>query len=108
MGMMNHSQINSNAPKKLIHEPAIKVANQIKRDEIINDGIVTTHASIRVDNHTRNRLTALLNIGLGTSQKEIIDVLVNEKVDSLAGDDKKRFNDMYSILEKKDYLKSQK
>lgn len=102
--MMNHSAQKS----KLTRGPVVKVENQIKREDVIDDGTVTFTSSVRVDNHVRNKLTALFNIGLGDTQQDIINRLINDKVDSLDDSAKKRFNDMYSILEKKDYLKSQK
>ena len=107
MGMMNHS-IKTEPKNKLSRGPIVKVDNQVKRSEVIEseDGTVTTSVTIRVDNHLRNKITSLLNIGVGESQKDIVDALVVEKVASLTEAEKKRFNDMYAISERKDYLKS--
>lgn len=104
MGMMNHST----TKPKLTRGPVVKVENQIKREDVIDDGTVTFTSSVRVDNHVRNKLTALLNIGLGDTQQEIINTLISDKVDVLDEASKKRFKDMYAILEKKDYLQASK
>lgn len=108
MGMMNHSTkpVTPAPSKKLTRGATVKVANQVKREEVVDDGTVTLSVTIRVDNHLRNKITALLNVGMGESQKDVVDLLVDEKVSSLDDTTKKRFKDMYSILEKKDYLKS--
>ncbi|MSD72292.1 hypothetical protein GKD73_16250, partial [Faecalibacterium prausnitzii] len=57
--------------------PTIQVENQVSRSDVTGEekGIiknVTYPANVRVDNHVRNQISALQNLGLGSSAKDIV------------------------------------
>lgn len=63
---------------------------------------------MRVDNHIRNKLSALITLGHYDSQKEIVEALVNNYIDGLEKSEFKRFEDLVQIYESKDVKKHQK
>lgn len=103
MGMLQHGQ---QKRPKLDRGSKVVVKNQVKRNEVLNEGEITFPVNVRVDNHIRNEISALINLGLADSAKDMVRKLVEEKVDSLGDDQKKRYEKMYSILEEKDYLRA--
>ncbi|WP_455409864.1 DUF5388 domain-containing protein [Lacticaseibacillus paracasei] len=66
---------------------------------------VTYPANIRVDNHVRNQISALQNLGLGNSAKDIVHNLVAERVEQLDSPTAKRYQEMVDILEQMDAYK---
>lgn len=110
MGMLNHE---SKRPKqKLERGTRIEIKNQVDRGQVLNDNTlnktVTIPVNIRVDNHIRNRIFALINIGLGKSLKDFVNTAVNNTVEGLSESDRARFNKMFDILEEKDKMKYSK
>lgn len=63
---------------------------------------VTKYANVRVDNHIRNKLEALISLGIGNSQKQIVNDAVNFLVDNLSKDDQRLFKTVFDTLEAKD------
>ncbi|MFT8459982.1 MAG: DUF5388 domain-containing protein [Liquorilactobacillus ghanensis] len=105
MGLLNHNQ-NSNNKKKLERGAKIIVNNQVNREKVVSDDeTVTFPVNIRVDNHIRNQISALNNLGIGDSQKNLVQSLVEKAIDELPESDRIRYNKMFNILEQKDYLK---
>ncbi len=118
-GLLDHS---GKSKKKLTRGAEIKVANQVTRQELSDQDKIASDnnieismkkqvdfpVNIRVNNHVRNNITALLNLGLGNSASELVNRLVNEQIETLEPSQIKRFNQMVDILEQKDYLKRQK
>lgn len=110
MGMLNHE---SKQPKqKLERGPKIEIKNQVDRARVLDDDTanktVTIPINIRVDNHIRNQISALLNLGLGKSQKDFVKNAVNQTIEELSESDRARFNKMFDILEEKDQMKYSK
>lgn len=68
----------------------------------------TERATVKVDNHIRNILTTFVNIGRFDSQKDAIEKLCNEEIESLTPDERKRFDFIFDSLELKDYSKQQR
>ncbi|MBM6414882.1 DUF5388 domain-containing protein, partial [Lacticaseibacillus paracasei] len=62
-------------------------------------------ANVRVDNHVRNQISALQNLGLGSSAKDIVQDLLAEKVEQLDSPTAKRYQEMVDILEQMDAYK---
>ena len=60
---------------------------------------------MRVDNHVRNQISALQNLGLGNSAKDIVQDLLAEKVEQLDSPTAKRYQEMVDILEQMDAYK---
>ncbi len=60
---------------------------------------------MRVDNHVRNQISALQNLGLGSSAKDIVQDLLAEKVEQLDSPTAKRYQEMVDILEQMDAYK---
>lgn len=111
--MLSHS--NDKKDNKLKRGARIKVTNQSSRDEITSDKknetkkrkhkvLVDIPVNIRTDNHIRNYMSALVKLGQGSSNKNLLELMVNEKINKLNDDDKKRFDAIVEILERKDVL----
>lgn len=107
MGMLNHNV--GQTKNKLERGTKINVQNQVNRAEVLGaeaaSKTVTIPINIRVDNHIRNQISALLNLGLGKSQKDFVKNAVNQSIEELSESDRVRFNKMFEILEEKDQLK---
>ncbi|WP_228770546.1 DUF5388 domain-containing protein [Lacticaseibacillus paracasei] len=58
-----------------------------------------------MDNHVRNQISALQNLGLGNSAKDIVQDLLAEKVEQLDSPTAKRYQEMVDILEQMDAYK---
>jgi len=107
MGMLNHNE-QSTAKGKLNRGTKIVVENQVKREDVVDmeSTKITFPVNVRVDNHIRNQISSLLNLGIAKSQKNLVKQLVENEIDSLSDSDRNRFEKMFNILEEKDNLKS--
>lgn len=108
--MLNHDSAN-NKSKKLERGTKVTIRNQVKRNDVLeedNPNTVTFPINIRVDNHIRNKIAALINLGLGKSQKDYVNNLVEQAIEELSASDRTRFEKMFEILEEKDKLKNRK
>lgn len=110
--------------KRLKRKPNPVVADQVDRNGLNNiDRILansgnesvkigvrskTERATIKVDNHTRNILTALVNIGRFDSQKDAVEKLCNREIEDMDDEERKRFDFILDTLELKDYTKQQR
>lgn len=110
MGMLNHES--KQTKQKLERGTKIEIKNQVDRAQVLDDDTanktVTIPINIRVDNHIRNQISALLNLGLGKSQKDFVKNVVNHTIEELSESDRARFNKMFDILEEKDQMKYSK
>lgn len=110
MGMLNHES--KQTKQKLERGTKIEIKNQVDRAQVLDDDTanktVTIPINIRVDNHIRNKISALLNLGLGKSQKDFVKNVVNHTIEELSESDRARFNKMFDILEEKDQMKYSK
>lgn len=112
-GLVHHHESEDKVEKKkrlLKRGPTIQVENQVSRSDVTGEekGIaknVTYPANVRVDNHLRNQISALQNLGLGTSAKDIVKSLVAERVEQLDSATAKRYQEMVDILEQMDAYK---
>ena len=110
MGMLNHES--KQTKQKLERGTKIEIKNQVDRAQVLDDDTanktVTVPINIRVDNHIRNQISALLNLGLGKSRKDFVKNVVNHTIEELSESDRARFNKMFDILEEKDQMKYSK
>ena len=110
MGMLNHES--KQTKQKLERGTKIEIKNQVDRAQVLDDDTanktVTVPINIRVDNHIRNQISALLNLGLGKSQKDFVKNVVNHTIEELSESDRARFNKIFDILEEKDQMKYSK
>lgn len=63
---------------------------------------VTFDTSIRINNHIRNKLVALANLGYAGSQKDVINLIFESFRDDLDQDSKKELDLQIKTLEKRD------
>lgn len=63
---------------------------------------VTFDTSIRINNHIRNKLVALANLGYAGSQKDAINLIFESYRDELDQDSKKELDLQIKTLEKRD------
>lgn len=68
----------------------------------------TERATIKVDNHVRNILTALVNIGKFDSQKHAVESMCAKEVENMNEEELKRFEFILDTMELKDYNKQQR
>lgn len=123
MALLNHDQIKNKNKKTLTRGPKIEINNQVSRIDIDKDNFtkeppkkekaivssfVTEPVNIRVDNHIRNKIAALITMGHSDSQKEMVETFVNLYVEDLNESDAKRFEDLVQIYEDKDVKRHQK
>lgn len=97
---------NHNSKKvDLSHTTEVKVDNQVSRDEIVTENpTITFPANIRVDNHIRNKITAMINLGIEDNAKATVEHLIVEEEEKLSDSDRLRYERMVNILEQKDYM----
>ena len=101
-----NSQVNRSDIEKTI--PSEVVKENPKNNFTTLSTTVTEPVNIRVDNHIRNRIAALITMGHSDTQKEMVETLVNLFIEGLEKSDLKRFEDLVDIYEQKDYMKHQK
>ena len=120
MALLDHDNKKPTGKKLLSRGPKIEVSSQVKRGDIdrkidtniknkaISTSIMTTvtePVNIRVDNHIRNQIAALITMGHSDTQKEMVEHLLNLYIEKLEKNDYKRFDDLVEIYEEKDLMK---
>lgn len=95
MAMLNNKH-------KLDRGAKINVENKVERKEVSRKTYAT---NVRVDNHIRNKMSALITLGYESSQKDLTDRLVNFFVESLSTDAQKKYKDLCNIYEDRDMSK---
>lgn len=123
MALLNHDQIKNNQKKGLTRGPKIEINNKVNRADIekssqikekalkektIVSSSITEPVNIRVDNHIRNQIAALITMGHSDNQKEMVETFVNLYIENLTNGELKRFEDLVQIYEHKDLKKYQK
>lgn len=123
MSLLNHDSIKGAPKNGLTRGSKINVKNKVDRmdidqgnkiqahtpkDNIIISSVITEPVNIRVDNHIRNKIAALITMGHSDSQKEMVEMLVNIYTEGLENSELKRYEDLVQIYENKDLIKYQK
>lgn len=111
MGMLN----NSKKENKIGHGPKVEVENKVnihdvkvpednlKASEIAR---VTLPVNIRVDNHIRNAIASLINLGKFDNSKEFVQYALDKYIDEEMGSEElKGFEYIRDTLEIKDFEK---
>lgn len=63
---------------------------------------VTFNTNLKISNHSRNKLQALMNLGYSASQKDAIDFLFENFKNQLSNSEKKELEFQLKVLEKRD------
>ena len=124
MALLNHSEVKNTGKKILTRGPKIETTNQVNRGDIelkptVNEqpsskgknvltSYVTEPVNIRVDNHIRNYIAALITMGHSDTQKDMVELVLNLYIENLSNGELKRFEDLVQIYEDKDVKKHQK
>lgn len=123
MALLNHSELKNTGKKILTRGPKIETANKVNRGDIemkptVNEpsskgknvlsSYVTEPVNIRVDNHIRNNIAALITMGHSDTQKDMVELVLNLYIENLSNGELKRFEDLVQIYEDKDVKKHQK
>jgi hypothetical protein len=123
MALLNHSEVKNTGKKILTRGPKIETANKVNRGDIelkptVNEpsskgknvlsSYVTEPVNIRVDNHIRNHIAALITMGHSDTQKDMVELVLNLYIENLSNGELKRFEDLVQIYEDKDVKKHQK
>ena len=124
MALLNHSEVKNTGKKILTRGPKIETTNKVNRGDIelkptVNEqpsskgkNVLTTYVTepvnIRVDNHIRNYIAALITMGHSDTQKDMVELVLNLYIENLSNGELKRFEDLVQIYEDKDVKKHQK
>ena len=123
MALLNHSEVKNTGKKILTRGPKRETANKVNRGDIemkttVNEpsskgknvltSYVTEPVNIRVDNHIRNYIAALITMGHSDTQKDMVELVLNLYIENLSNGELKRFEDLVQIYEDKDVKKHQK
>ena len=124
MALLNYSEVKNTGKKILTRGPKIETTNKVNRGDIelkptVNEqpsskgknvltSYVTEPVNIRVDNHIRNYIAALITMGHSDTQKDMVELVLNLYIENLSNDELKRFEDLVQIYEDKDVKKHQK
>jgi len=123
MALLNHSEVKNTGKKILTRGPKIETSNKVNRSDIemkptVNEpsskeknvltSYVTEPVNIRVDNHIRNYIAALITMGHSDTQKDMVELVLNLYIENLSNGELKRFQDLVQIYEDKDVKKHQK
>ena len=123
MALLNHSEVKNTGKKILTRGPKIETSNKVNRGDIemkptVNEpsskeknvltSYVTEPVNIRVDNHIRNHIAALITMGHSDTQKDMVELVLNLYIENLSNGELKRFQDLVQIYEDKDVKKHQK
>ena len=124
MALLNHSEVKNTGKKILTRGPKIETTNKVNRGDIelkptVNEqpsskgknvltSYVTEPVNIRVDNHIRNYIAALITMGHSDTQKDMVELVMNLYIENLSNGELKRFEDLVQIYEDKDVKKHQK
>ena len=124
MALLNHSEVKNTGKKILTRGPKIETTNKVNRGDIelkptVNEqpsskgknvltSYVTEPVNIRVDNHIRNYIAALITMGHSDTQKDMVELVLNLYIENLTNGELKRFEDLVQIYEDKDVKKHQK
>lgn len=68
----------------------------------------TERATIKIDNHVRNILSTLVNLGVFNSHKDAVEKMAQIEIEKLTPDARKRFDIIFDSLELKDFNKQNK
>ena len=124
MALLNHSEVKNTGKKILTRGPKIETTNKVNRGDIelkptVNEqpsskgknvltSYVTEPVNIRVDNHIRNYIAALITMGHSDTQKDMVELVLNLYIENLTNGELKRFEDLVQIYEDNDVKKHQK
>ena len=124
MALLNHGEVKNTGKKILTRGPKIETTNKVNRGDIelkptVNEqpsskgknvltSYVTEPVNIRVDNHIRNYIAALITMGHSDTQKDMVELVLNLYIENLSNGELKRFEDLVQIYEDKDVKKHQK
>lgn len=118
MALLNHEPNKEKKTSKplLTRGAKVQVNNKVNRMDIdrktsekenspkkyVVTSSVTEPVNIRVDNHIRNNISALITMGHADSQKEMVNMLVNMYLEALDSSEYKRYEDLVKIYEDRD------
>ena len=123
MALLNHSEVKNTGKKILTRGPKIETSNKVNRGDIemkptVNEprykeknvltSYVTEPVNIRVDNHIRNYIAALITMGHSDTQKDMVELVLNLYIENLSNGELKGCQVLVQIYEDKDVKKHQK
>lgn len=103
--------------KRIDRGPKIEVKNKVSLEEVSGNEIenednknkiprVTLPSSLRINNHIKNELQALVSMGHFGSFKEFLEDALNDYINNLPEGEQKQLEYIVNKLELKDYEKS--
>ena len=90
--------------RKLSDKVSIQAKNQVTRDGIVpQTQSVTFIRNLRVDNHITNQVAALIDLGIAENTKQLINDMVQSRINQLNKEDQNRLQKIIQALEMKDF-----
>lgn len=92
-----------------LHEKRETEADGIKHSTVVAaKNYSPTETTIRIDTYLRDQINALSLIGYGNTQKETVSLLIQNVLDSMTEDERRKFNIQYQVLEDKTIKQAKK
>lgn len=105
-GMLGQKRINRGPAIDVKNKVSIDNVNKIEENKEVKTPRVTLQTSLRIDNHIKNQLQALVSTGYFESFKSFLENSLNDYINNLPEEEQKQLEYIIDKLELKDYEKS--
>lgn len=116
MGLVNSNKNKEKKKSSLTRGPSIQPQQQFTLDDLKSDTKKDVQNSsevkpefiyeprpttLKIDTKLRDQINALSLIGYGDTQKEAVEIIINNMIESMDVDEKRKFDVQYEVLETK-------
>lgn len=113
MGLVKSNKNKGNKKSSLSRGPSIKPQTQFTLDDLKENSsqkpIETKPVfiyepkptTLKIDTKLRDQINALSLIGYGDTQKEAVEIIINNMIEAMDVDEKRKFDVQYEVLEAK-------
>lgn len=113
MGLVNSNKNKEKKKNSLTRGPSIQPQQQFTLDDLEKDKVDETPkakpifiyeskpTTLKIDTKLRDQINALSLIGYGDTQKETVEIIINNMIEAMNIDEKRKFDVQYEVLESK-------
>ncbi len=113
MGLVKSNKNKGNKKSSLSRGPDIKPQQQFTVDDLEKDKVSKIPevkplfvyepkpTTLKIDTRLRDQINALSLIGYGDTQKEAVEIIINNMIEAMDVDEKRKFDVQYEVLEAK-------
>ena len=113
MGLVNSNKNKEKKKRSLTRGPSIRPQQQFTLDDLEIDKVNKSPedepifiyepkpTTLKIDTKLRDQINALSLIGYGDTQKEAVEIIINNMIESMDVDEKRKFDVQYEVLEAK-------